>query len=76
MKELLQINRTIIVSNYFKIRNYYYQFSIIGMFNHYFYGKFGQIERENYANFLFRVINLVLWLRNYINGLIVIGDIL
>ncbi|MFX0136541.1 MAG: asparagine synthase (glutamine-hydrolyzing) [Candidatus Hodarchaeota archaeon] len=62
----LQLNiRKLLESNDFRKRGYFNQPAILDVFDRYCDDKLGRVERESYANFLWRVINLELWFKAY-----------
>jgi asparagine synthase (glutamine-hydrolysing) len=65
IKELRQNIEELLKHNAFKERGYFNQYAILEIFNLYCDGKLNRLGRHYYANVLWRIINLELWLETF-----------
>jgi len=65
MRELRRNIRKLFESDKFRERGYFNQPAILEVFDRYCEGKLSRIERQNYANVLWRILNLELWLETF-----------
>jgi len=65
MKELRQDIRKLFESETFCKREYFNQPAILDIFDRYCEGKLNRIERQYYADILWRILNLELWLETF-----------
>jgi asparagine synthase (glutamine-hydrolysing) len=62
MTELKEEIRSVLKSDKFRRREYFNQTVILNMFDRYCSGRLNRLEREYYADLLWRILNLELWL--------------
>jgi hypothetical protein len=62
MNDLKEDIRRLLESDKFRKREYFNQPAILNVFDRYCSGKLNRIQREYYANLLWRILNLELWL--------------
>jgi len=67
MRELRKNILELLESEKFEKRGYFNKKAVTKVFNLYFEGKLTRLEREYYANLLWRIINLELWLEIFID---------
>jgi asparagine synthase (glutamine-hydrolysing) len=67
MSELRRNIRKVFESKKFQERGYFNQPAILEVFDRYCEGKLNRIERKYYANMLWRILNLELWLEIFID---------
>lgn len=65
MRELRRDIRKLFESNKFREREYFNQPAIIDVFDRYCKGKLNRVERRYYADVLWRILNLELWLETF-----------
>ncbi len=65
MRELRRDIRKLFESHKFRERGYFNQPAILDVFDRYCEGKLSRIERQYYANVLWRILNLELWLEAF-----------
>jgi len=65
MRELRRNIRKLFESDKFRERGYFNQPAILDVFDRYCEGKLSRIERQYYANVLWRILNLELWLETF-----------
>jgi len=67
MRELRRDIREIFESNKFRERGYYNQRAILEIFDRYCEGKLSRLERQQYADMIWRIINVELWLEAFVD---------
>ena len=65
MKELDQNIAELFQSPEFRKRGYFNQAAVLTVFHRYIEGRLSRLERQFYANVLWRILNLELWLQTF-----------